>query len=144
MLKFVPYLSLKPIFSSNVLIYSGLVSIYLLIIPLFRQCSITVHLVFCNKYLFPYFLSSCPLFTALSRPFVPILMRPFFCILIVFSYFPASFLDISYSFTLLYPPLVSFISRNSLYFLTLLYYIKTYIIISIYTTFFFSFIFAMF
>ena len=49
-----------------------------------------------------------------------------------------------HSFTLFYPPLVSFISRNTFYFLTLLYYIKTYIIISIYKTFFFSFIFAMF
>ncbi len=36
MLKFVPYLSLKPISSSNVLINSGLVSIYLLIIPSLR------------------------------------------------------------------------------------------------------------
>ncbi len=36
MLKFVPYLSLKPIFSSNILIFSGLVSIYLLIIPFLR------------------------------------------------------------------------------------------------------------
>lgn len=36
MLKFVPYLSLNPIFFSNVLIYSGLVSIYLLIIPSLR------------------------------------------------------------------------------------------------------------
>lgn len=91
MLKFVPYLSLKPIFSSNILIYSGLVSIYLLIIPSLRYSSITVHLVFCNKYLFSYFLSSCPLFTALSRPFVPIPMRPFFCILIVLSYLLTSF-----------------------------------------------------
>ena len=49
-----------------------------------------------------------------------------------------------HSFTLIYPPLVSFISRNSLYFLTLSYYIKTYIIISIYKIFFFSIIFAMF
>lgn len=36
MLKFVPYLSPKPIFPSNVLIYSVLVSIYLLIIPPLR------------------------------------------------------------------------------------------------------------
>lgn len=91
MLKFVPYLSLKPIFSSNVLTYSGLVSIYLLIIPSLRKGSITVLLVFCNKSLFPYFLSSCSLFTALSRSFVPILMRPFFCILIVLSYLQSSF-----------------------------------------------------
>lgn len=36
MLEFVPYLSPKPIFPSNILIYSVLVSIYLLIIPPLR------------------------------------------------------------------------------------------------------------
>lgn len=91
MLKFVPYLSPKPIFPSNVLVYSVLVSIYLLIIPPLRYGSITAHLDFCHKYLFSYFLYTCPLFTALSSPFVPIPMWPFFCFLIVLSYLLASF-----------------------------------------------------